>query len=111
MQPYRLNKRANLVAFHSHVRNDENVLAPEFEYHPCFFVNHEVHDEREEEHEERQGTAGIDFFDTSDFFVFFQTFVVQPSFSTKLRGRNNQTRCGLIEIKNIHDDLTAHTEN
>ncbi len=74
------------MALHSHIRNDENVLAPEFEYHPCFFVNHAEHDGREE----KQGTAGPVFYDTSAFFVRFENFVVQPGFSPKPRGRNNQ---------------------
>ncbi|HHL70943.1 MAG TPA: hypothetical protein ENJ29_00405 [Bacteroidetes bacterium] len=65
----------------------------------AFFVNREVHDGREEKHEERQGTAGTDFFDTSAFFVRFVAFVVQPGFSPKLRGRNNQTQREQIEIK------------
>ncbi len=52
INPFQLND--NLLIFHSHARNDGNVLAPEFEYHLCIFVNHEVHNEREEKQEERQ---------------------------------------------------------
>ncbi len=43
--------------------------------------------------------------------VLFATFVVQPGFSPKPRERDNQTRCGQIEIKNIHDNLTADFDN
>ena len=82
------------MVFHSHVRNDENVLAPEVEYHPCFFVNHEVPDGHEVKQEERQETTGTVFFDTSAFFVPFVTFVVKPGFSQKLSGRDNPTRAG-----------------
>ena len=56
-------------------------------------------------------TAGIDYYDTSVFFVLFVTFVVIPDFSPKLRERDNQRRGGQIEIKYIHDDLTADTVN
>ena len=56
-------------------------------------------------------TAGIDYYDTSVFFVLFVTFVVIPGFSQKLRERDNQRQGGQIGIKYIHDDLTADTEN
>ena len=70
-----------------------------------------MHDGHEEKQEEKPGAAGPDFFDTSALFVRFENFVVQSGFRPKLRERNNQTQCGQIEIKNIHDDLTAGIEN
>ena len=98
------------MVFHSQAKNGGNVLAPVFEYHLCIFVHHEVHEGREEK-SEMPGTAGPDFYDTSALFMLFATFVVQPGFSPKLRERDNQTRCGQIEIKNIHDNLTVDFDN
>ena len=46
-------------------KNDGTIPAAEFEYHLCFFVNHEAHDGREEKQEEGPGTAGPDFYATS----------------------------------------------
>ena len=62
-----------------------------FECHLCFFVNYEVHDEREEKREERQGLLVLIFAILQLSSVRFENFVVEPGFSPKLRGRNNRT--------------------